>query len=113
MKRHFYTHLLDITTIHAHFDRLHIVGNERRELLEIAHMTIHHAVVGGILDVLKDPQKKNMIVLIEQNAPHEHIWTLLRAHVPDPEHTVQQLIGSVIDHLCEDVAGLEKSSEIV
>lgn len=84
-----------------------------KSFLEIAQIIIHHAVVGEVLDVLKDWQKRNMIVLIEQNAPHEHIWTLLRAYVPDSERTVLPLIGGVIQLPCEDVASLKKLSEIV
>jgi hypothetical protein len=58
MKKHFYSHLIRLDSVHISLNDLELTVEERNELIGIMDSSIHHVILDTILSELSSYDKK-------------------------------------------------------
>lgn len=109
MKKHFYTHLVEIDTIRLELDRLSIQSAEREELIMIIHESLHHVVIDLVLTELTSSDRKLFLSYVMQGC-HDEIWILLEQKIEKPEEKMRNAIKSFVIELHRDIEDLQKEA---
>lgn len=110
MKKHFYSHLVEIDSLVIELDKLELKQDERDHLVELAHSNIHHSVLDVILSELPEEEKKTFLYLLATE-DHESLWSHLKKHVKQVDKKIVQVAEKVKKELKSDIRGLQKRSE--
>jgi hypothetical protein len=88
MKKHFYTHLIEIKPIEHVLNKGLSHKHEVDELIHIALNTIHHQVIEVILDELSDDKDKEIFLTLIETDDHDKIWVFLIEKITNIENKV-------------------------
>ena len=102
MKKHFYTHLIEIDSLFISLDLLDMKKEEREELMLIIESTVHHAVVDVVLTELSHNDKKVFLSHLA-HGKHDDIWTLLKAKTKNIEDKIHKAAHSVKESFHKDI----------
>lgn len=102
MKKHFYTHLIEIDSVYTELDTLPLHKHEKDELIEIVHSTIHHVVIDTILSELTEEDKKTFLNHIHAEN-HDAIWKLLNEKTQESEKKIRLSIENLKKELHQDI----------
>lgn len=102
MKKHFYTHLIEIDTIYTELETLPIHKHEKDELVEIVHSTIHHVVIDTVLSDLPDEDKKTFLSHIHAE-DHDSIWDLLKRKIDNSEGKIKSAVEKIKQEFQQDI----------
>lgn len=108
MGRYFYSHLTDTDSLTSDLGELELTEGQKKELMEIAHIHTHQAVVDAILSQLSEDDKKKFLELLAAGA-NDEIWKHLNEKVSKIEDTITQVAKQVKKELREDVIKVKKS----
>lgn len=108
MKKHFYTHLIDIKIVQTELDALELKPHEHRELLTLIHTTIHHVVVDGILSALDEDDKKKFLNNLAEDH-HSHIWEHLHERIENIEEKIKKSALTILEELRRDIDEIKNS----
>lgn len=108
MGRYFYSHLTDTDSLTSDLAELDLTESQRKELLEIAHVHTHQAVVDAILSELSDKDKKKFLELLALGSDDE-IWKHLNEKVEKIEDKITDVAKQVKRELREDVKKVKQS----
>jgi hypothetical protein len=107
MKKHFYTHLIEIDSLHVALEALDLEEHEKKELIILAETTIHHIVIDTVLTELPEGDKKKFLKhLAEEN--HADIWNLLKSKGEQMESKIKRAIESIQKELHADIKEAHK-----
>ena len=106
MKKHFYTHLIEIDTIYTELESLPIHKHEKDELVEIVHSTIHHVVIDTVLTELPEEDRKTFLTHIHAE-DHDSIWKLLKK-VDQSEDKIKKAIEKLKKEFHHDIDEIKK-----
>jgi len=100
--RYFFSHLVDIQTIHLKLQDLDLEDEEKSYLVNIAHDTLHYEIINAILSELSEEDKK---VFLRQMSMGDHaeIWRFLNKKVNKVEEKIKQVAQDVVDELHVDI----------
>jgi hypothetical protein len=76
MKKHFYTHLVDIESISVKLEGLNLSEKEKEHLLNLINTNVHAVVLDTVLSHIPKEDKKHFLTVLEKNE-HEKIWDFL------------------------------------
>jgi len=107
MKKHFYTHLIEIDTIYTELETLPIQRHEKDELVEIVHSTIHHVVIDIVLSELPEEDKKTFLSHIHRE-DHDSIRKLLKEKTQGTEMKIKNAVEKLIKELHQDIEEIKK-----
>lgn len=107
MKKHFYSHLIEVETIHVALDELELETGEKKELVEIMESSIHHVVVDTVLDELSGEDKKKFLAHIAAEN-HDELWNLLNTKIKKPEQKIKKAVDELKTHLHKDIKKAKK-----
>lgn len=102
MKPHFYSHIIEIDTLHNSLEDLGLEIQERRELIIIVESTIHHVVMDTVLSELSDNDKKIFLGHVVSQE-HEKVWDLITNKIQDVENKIKKAVNGLKDKLHEDI----------
>lgn len=105
--RYFYSYLIDVDSLLFDLASLTLSESEKKELLELAHIHVHQAVMDAILSQLKDPDKKRFLELIA-TSDDEKIWSHLNKKVEKIEEKITNAADSVKAELREDIQKVKR-----
>lgn len=102
MKRHFYTHLIEIDTLYTQLDSLTLTTTEKQELILIIETTVHHIVLDIVLTRLPEHAKKDFMKHVN-SSNHKKAMLLLRSHVADIENTIKKEVAVLKKKFQKDI----------
>ncbi len=110
MQRYFFSHLVDIQSIHLKLLDLDLEDEEKTELVQLAHDTLHYEIINAILSELSQADKK--IFLRQMTLDDQHaIWRFLNKKVANIEGKIKQITDDVVLELHADIQESKKLKE--
>ena len=107
MKQHFYSHIIEISTIHTALNDLDLDDEEKNELIVVVESSIHHVVMDTVLSELSDEDKKALLMHIHEEK-HESVWDLLKAKVHNVEEKIKTAVQAITNEFHSDIAEAKK-----
>src|SRR5690348_8859527 len=102
MKKHFYTHLVEIDSLYISLDLLDMKDEERKELAVIIESSVHHVVLDTVLSRLSDEDKKTFLTHVAADR-HEEVWNLLKIKVRNVEKHIQKAVENLKHDFHRDI----------
>ena len=110
MKKHFYSHLIEIDSIMVSLATLDISAKEKQELILIVESSVHHLVVDTVLSELVEEDKKIFIIhLAKEN--HIGLWTFLNHKIHNVEDKIRQAVSGLVSELHQDIEKTKKQKK--
>lgn len=105
MRKHFYSHLINIDSLITSLSDLGLQGNKKNLLISIINDNVHHVVIETIFDFLVDEDREIVIMHIESEN-HDAIWILLNEKINQPEQKIIKAIADLKKELHDDINSL-------
>lgn len=102
MKKHFYSHLIEIETIHIKLETLDIAPEEKKHLKEILESTLNHKIVDTILSGLSEQDKKIFLSHLH-NDKHELLWQHLKEKIENIEDKIKNVSRELVNEFHKDL----------
>jgi hypothetical protein len=102
MSKHFYSHIVDIESIHTELNALDMSHEERLELILILESSIHHVVIDRVLSELSEEDKKIFLSHLMSDK-HDEIWKLLNEKVDKIEEKIKKEVADLKKEIHEDI----------
>src|SRR5258708_21254412 len=103
--KHFYSHLVDTSTISLEIGNMELKKEERVHLLSLAESNIHHAIMDAILSELNEEDKKKFIEHLNIDN-HDEIWKLLTGKIDNVEEKIKKAAEDLKKELHKDIKDL-------
>ncbi|QQG40988.1 MAG: hypothetical protein HYV37_01545 [Candidatus Levyibacteriota bacterium] len=100
--KHFYSHLIETSTLSLALGDMELSQVERLELLSLAHENLHHAVLDTVLSELSENDKKLFLQHLAVDN-HDKIWELLKSKVENIEEKIKKAAESLKEELHKDI----------
>ena len=107
MKKHFYSHIIETSTLSVELGEMDLSKDERIHLIQLVEDNIHHTILDMILSELSEEDKKIFLTHLTANN-HDKIWEHLRKNVKDIEEKIKNSAESIKKELHGDIEGLKK-----
>lgn len=110
MHVHFYSHLIDTTSLDIALGEMEISTDERVELESISQDALHHAVMHAVMLKLSHEDKK---VFLKQIALEDHpgIWRFLHKKTKNIESLIKKTAKELHEQLHEDIREGKKNQD--
>jgi hypothetical protein len=102
MKAHFYTKLIETSSLSLALADLDLTQEERKHLIELAHDNLHHAILDAVLTELAEKDKQEFLHLLAQDE-HDKIWNLLTTRVENIEDKIKKTADDLKKELHKDI----------
>lgn len=107
MKKHFYSHVVETSSISLALGEIELTQEERKHLIELANENLHHAILDAVLTELSDKDKEEFLVLLAKD-DQEKIWKLLSERVENIEDKIKQTATDLKKELHKDIEDSHK-----
>lgn len=107
MKAHFYSHVVETSSISLALAEMELTQAERKHLIELAQENLHHAILDSVLSELSEKDKQEFLVLLA-NEDHEKIWKLLTERVDNIEDKIKKTAEDLKKELHKDIEDSHK-----
>lgn len=104
-QKHFYSKLIDTTSILIEIGNIEMAHDERLHLLSLAESNIHHAVLDAILSELSEEDKKKFMEHLHSD-DHGKIWKLLNSKINNVEDKIVKAAEDIKEELRRDIKEL-------
>lgn len=101
-RKHFYSHLVEIDTLHLALDSLDLDDHEREEVKELLEKNLYHTILDAVLSELSAEDKKLFLSLLAED-DHEKTWSLLNKKVTNIEDKIKNAAESIKKDLHDDI----------
>lgn len=108
MKTHFYSHIVETSSISLALADMDLTKEERKHLIDLAQENLHHAILEAVLSELSENDKQEFLRLLV-NEDHEKIWKLLTERVDNIEDKIQQTVKDLKTELHKDIEDSHKA----
>lgn len=102
MKKHFYSHIVETSSISLALGEIELTQEERKHLIELASENLHHAILDAVLSELSDKDKEEFLVLLATEE-HDKIWRLLTERIDNIEDKIKQTTKDLEKELHKDI----------
>ncbi len=109
MKKHFYTHVIETSSISLALAEMELTQEERKHLIDLAQENLHHAILDSVLSELSDKDKQEFLVLLAQD-DHDKIWKLLTERVDHIEDKIKKTAEDLKKELHKDIEESHRKS---
>lgn len=110
MKKHFYSHIIEIETLHTSLEVLELKPHEKEELHYLIESNVHHIVLDTMLTELSEKDKKEFLShVISEN--HKEIWKILEGKVPNAERKIKEAVEELKKEMNEDIKEAHKKKK--
>lgn len=107
MKKHFYSHLIEVDSLHLELDSLDMEEVEREEVRGLIEKNIYHTVLDAILSELSEDDKRLFLSHLAEE-DDEKTWNLLNKKVDNIEDKIKQAAEDVKKELHQDIKETRK-----
>jgi len=105
--KYFYSHLVDLESLEEELSLLDLTKDEKKELVEIAHVTLHRTILDAILSELNEEDKKKFLTLVALGED-EKIWEHLNTKVEKVEEKIGTAAEQIKKELKADIFKIKK-----
>lgn len=105
--RYFFSHIVDIQSIHLRLQDLDLDDSEKSHLVNLAHDTLHYEIINAILSELSAEDKKIFLRQMTMD-DHAELWRFLNKKVDKVEEKIKQVAQDVVDELHVDIEESKK-----
>ncbi|MBI4096394.1 MAG: hypothetical protein HY425_01625 [Candidatus Levybacteria bacterium] len=106
MKKYFYTHIIDTSTLSLELGDMDMTPKERIHLTSLIDSNIHHEILDLILSELSPEDKKTFLMhLASEN--HNKIWKLLNGKIDNIEEKIKKTAEDIKKELHEDIGEIK------
>lgn len=102
MKKYFYTHIVDTSTLSLELGDMDLTSEERIHLLSLVESNIHHEILDLVLSELKSEDKKTFLTHVVSN-DHDKVWKLLNEKVKGIEEKIKKAAETLKQELHKDI----------
>lgn len=108
MKTHFYSHIIETSSISLALADMDLTKTERKHLIELASENLHHAILDAVLSELSEKDKQEFLELLA-NDEHDKIWKLLTSRIDHIEDKIKQTAEDLKKELHKDIEESHKA----
>lgn len=108
MKKHFYTNIVETSSISLAIAEMDMSHDERKHLLDLVEDNLHHAILDAVLSELSDKDKEEFVKLFAEG-DDEKIWKLLRERVDHIEDKIKLTANELKKELHKDIEDSKKT----
>lgn len=102
MKKAFYSHLIDTSSISLALGDMELTQEERVHLISLVESSLHHAVLDMILSELNEGDRKEFVKqLADEN--DEKIWNFLNKRIDNIEEKIKSTAEELKKELHKDI----------
>ncbi len=102
MKKHFYSEVVETSSISLALADMDISNEERKHLIDLVEENLHHAILDAVLSELSDKDKQEFIELFAQGED-EKVWILLKDRVDNIEEKIKKTADDLKKELHKDI----------
>lgn len=102
MKKHFYSHLVSLDTVHVELDYLDLSDHEKNHLRELSESNLHHMILDAVLSELTDEDKKVFLRQIHHD-DHHAVWRFLNKKTRNIELLIKKTADEMVEKMHEDI----------
>jgi len=102
MKKHFYTSVVETSSISLAIADMDMSNEERKHLLGLVENNLHHAILDAVLSELSDKDKEEFVKLFAEGED-EKVWKLLRGRVENIEDKIKNTAEALKRELHKDI----------
>ena len=102
MKKHFYSHIVAMETIHVELGSMDLSPEEKEHLVSLADSNVHHAVMDTILSALSHDDKK-IFLRLSAIDDHHAIWRHLNKKIHDIQGKIKKAASEILTDLHQDI----------
>lgn len=110
MSKYFYSHLINIDSLALELEELEFSKDEKKELIELAHVHIHQMITDAILSELKEEDKRKFLELLA-GGEDEKIWEHLNTKVEKIEDKIKAASEQVKKELTQDIKKIKLTNK--
>lgn len=107
MSKTFYSHLVEINFLHEELDLLDLSENEKDELKQHVHGSIHYVALDIVLSELSQEHKKVFIKHLNEN-DHESLWFHLLSNTQGIEEKIKKGVEKTAHEFKEEIHKIKK-----
>lgn len=107
MKKHFFSHLIEIDTLHVELDSLDMQEHEKEEVKELIEKNLYHTVLDAVLSELSAEDKKAFLSHLAED-DHEKTWELLNKQVVSIEDKIKNAAEKIKKEIHDDIGNTKK-----
>lgn len=107
MKKHFYSHLVSIDSVHVELSTLDMSDSEKKHLTDLAESNLHHTILDAVLSELTDEDKKVFLRQIHHD-DHHSVWRFLNKKTRNIEALIKKTADEMIEKMHEDIKETKK-----
>lgn len=108
MKKHFYSHIVETSSVSLALGEMELTKDERKHLVSLVEENLHHAILEAVLSELSKKDKQEFLVLLATD-DYDKIWKLLKDRVTHIEDKIKQTAQDLKKEIHKDI---EDSHEI-
>lgn len=109
MKKHFFSHIVDVETLHLELDNHDFSFDEKDDIKKIIDESIYHTVLEAILSELSEEDKKAFLEhLITDD--HGKIWEFVNKKVENIEEKIVKATNDIKEEIHTDIKTTKKSN---
>ncbi len=103
MKKHFYSHIIEIDSLFVEMDLLDMEKHEREELILIIESSVHHLVLDIVLSKLPEEDKRLFLSHLTQDR-HDDIWELLHTKTKQIDKHIREGVDKLKQDMHKDIS---------
>lgn len=102
MKKHFFSHLIEIDILEREIDNFDLAAAQKKELKELIHENIYHTVLDAILTELPEKDKKVFLTHLVSD-DNEKIWGFVNKKVLFIEEKIKKAAEDIKVEIHKDI----------
>jgi hypothetical protein len=103
MKKHFYSHLLELDSVYIELEKLDLNDEERKDLAEILEAHLHNVVLDVILSKLNEKDKELFAKKLAEDQDNDAIWEFLDEKVNGIDAEIKSAAKDLKKELHQDI----------
>lgn len=105
--KYFYSHIVDTASISIEVADMDMTPEERKHLIALAEINVHHVVIDAVLSELPEEHKKDFLIHLRDDN-HEKIWEILKNKTEDIENKIKKAAEELKTELHKDIEEAKK-----
>lgn len=110
MKKHFYSHIVETSTLSLALGDIELSHEERLHLLSLVEENLHHVILDAVLSELSEEDKKIFLTHVANNN-HEKTWEFLNSKVENIEEKIKKTAENLKIELHRDIKNVKEKSK--
>lgn len=109
MKKHFYSHIVETSSLSLALGDMDLSQEERLHLVSLVESNLHHTILDAVLSELSEEDKKIFLHHVAHNE-HDRVWELLNKKVENIEEKIKNAAESLKKELHKDIEDARSKS---